>query len=144
MDFIRIILATLVGTSLMTAFSYLISNAFNKLYKEPVLLNYLLQFLGINMRDNVKRLAGWVIHYIIGLLFVVIYDILWQNLIEFSWLSGIVFGIISGIIGIMSWILMFKTISNDELNIDYKGYYTQLFFAHIVFAIGVVIVYKLY
>ena len=143
MDVIRIILATLVGTTLMTAFSYLISNAFNKLYKEPVLLNYLLQFLEINMSDNVKKLAGWAIHYIIGLLFVVIYDILWQYVIDFSWLSGIIFGMISGIIGIISWIFMFK-IPNDQLNIDYKGYYTQLFFAHIIFALGVVIVYKLY
>ena len=83
MEFIRIIIATILGTTMMTAFSYLISSTFNKLYKEPVLLNYLLQFLGINMRDNVKRLAGWVIHYIIGLLFVVIYDILWQYVIDF-------------------------------------------------------------
>ena len=143
MDFIRIILATLLGTTLMTIFSYLISNLFNKLYKEPILLNYLLHYLGINMRDSAKRISGWVIHYIIGFVFVVGYDLLWQYKIQFSWLSGIIFGMISGIIGIISWMLMFK-VPDDKPKIDYKGYYIQLFFAHIIFAIGVVIIYKIY
>ena len=143
MDFIKIILATLVGTTLMTLFSYLVSNFFNKLYKEPVLLNYLLHYLGINMRDRAKRISGWVIHYIIGLIFVIVYDILWQYKIQFSWLSGIIFGMISGIVGIISWIFMFK-VPDDKPKIDYKGYYIQLLFAHIIFAIGVVIVYKIY
>ena len=143
MDFIRIILATLLGTTLMTIFSYLISNLFNKLYKEPILLNYLLHYLGINMRDSAKRISGWVIHYIIGFVFVIGYDLLWQYKIQFSWLSGIIFGMISGIIGIISWMLMFK-VPDDKPKIDYKGYYIQLFFAHIIFAIGVVIIYKIY
>lgn len=143
MDFTRIILATIVGTTWMTGFSYLISTTFNKLYKEPVLLNYLLLFLGVDMHENSKKLSGWIIHYIIGLLFVIAYDILWQYAIEFSWISGIIFGMISGIIGIIGWIIMFR-IPDAHLNLDYKGYYIQLFFAHIVFALGVVIVYKIY
>ena len=143
MDFIRIILGTLVGTTLMTFFSYLVSKIFNKLYKEPVLLNYLLHYLGIDMRDRAKRIAGWVIHYIIGLVFAIGYDLLWQYKIRFSWSSGIIFGIISGVIGIVSWMLMFK-LPDDKPKIDYKGYYIQLLFAHIIFAIGIVIVYKIY
>lgn len=45
--FLKILIASIVATSIMTIVSYSISYFFKKLYKEPVLLNYLLVSLQI-------------------------------------------------------------------------------------------------
>ena len=137
-----ILLATFAATSLMTAFSYLISAAFRKLYKEPLLLQYLLTRFHFGLTGMWKVLAGWTIHYTIGLTFVVAYYVLWRyNLIDITWLYGLAFGCIIGIIGIGGWVTMF-ILSDYKPRIDFKGYYLQLFFAHIVFGMTTWAIYK--
>jgi hypothetical protein len=142
MDFIKIILATLVGTTVMTLFSYAVSEAFRKLFKEPVLLNILLDRAGIvNINDSRKNGLGWMLHFLVGLLFVIIYDRIWAlTPLEPSWTIGLIFGALSGVVGIISWMIMFK-IHPNEPNIHFKEYYLQLFFAHILFGLGATAVY---
>lgn len=131
-----ILLATLAATSLMTAFSYLVSEAFRELYKEPVLLQFLMTRFHFNLSPKVKTVAGWVVHYTIGLIFVIAYYILWQlGLFELTWLSGLIYGCVIGIIGISGWVFMF-ILADYKPRIDFKGYYLQLFFAHIVFGLS--------
>lgn len=137
-----ILLATVAATSLMTAFSYLVSEGFRELYKEPVLLQYLMTRFNFGITGIWKVIAGWTVHYIIGLIFVVIFHILWRwGLYEITWLTGLIYGIVIGIIGIGGWVVMF-ILSNYKPRIDFKGYYLQLFIAHLVFAMTTVFIYK--
>lgn len=144
MEILKIILATIAGTSVMTAFSYLASEAFNKLWKEPVLLNLVVAKANVELTPRRKSIFGWVIHYVIGLAFVLCYEFVWNNFdIDPTWFCGLIFGIISGLIGIFSWVLMFK-LPEEKPKIKFKHYYLQLFIAHIFFALTVIAVYKLF
>lgn len=144
MEILKIILATIAGTSVMTAFSYLASEAFNKLWKEPVLLNLVVAKANVELTPRRKSIFGWVIHYAIGLAFVLCYKFVWNNFdIDPTWFCGLIFGIISGLIGIFSWFLMFK-LPEEKPKIKFKHYYLQLFIAHIFFALTVIAVYKLF
>lgn len=142
--FIQIVISSVAATSLMTIFSYMLSANFRELYKEPVLLSYLLTSLDISLSKKVKRFFGWLIHYSIGFLFVLVYHILWENqIVEKNWITALFLGAVSGIIGILGWLMMFK-ISKYKPNIDFKGYYLQLFFAHVIFGLGALLVYQLF
>lgn len=138
-----ILIGTLAATSLMTAFSYLISKAFRELYKEPVLLQFLMTRFHFNLSLSVKTIAGWIIHYTIGLFFVIAWYIFWNlEVFEPTWLSGLIYGCIIGIIGIGGWVFLFM-LADYKPRIDFKGYYLQLFFAHIIFGLTTWVVFEL-
>jgi hypothetical protein len=140
----QILIATIAATSAMTLFSYVVSASARELYKEPVLLTYILSSLKIEVSPQTKTFLAWLLHYVIGLFFVLVYHYLWvNNVVEMSWPAAFVLGALSGIVGILGWVLLFKIVPQKP-NIDFKGYYVQLFFAHIVFAIVALIVYKLF
>lgn len=139
---IQLLLVTFFATSAMTIFSYIISVSFKELYAEPLLLKYLLGRLDIKISNSYRGMLGWLIHYIIGFLFVLSYYFLWHyKIAPLTLLSGLILGAISGIIGIVSWIIMFK-LSNFNRKATDKGYYVQLFFAHIIFALIAVLDYE--
>lgn len=139
--FLQILIASIAATSAMTLFSYIISKSFRELYKEPVLLTFILSKLNLDLSIKTKTILAWLLHYFIGLIFVIIYHILWfYNILRLSLLSALLLGAISGIIGIISWMFMFK-ITDHKPQIDFKGYYIQLFFAHIIFGITAALVY---
>ncbi|PXY46670.1 hypothetical protein [Flavobacterium hydrophilum] len=140
---LQILLATIAATSAMTLFSYAISASFRELYKEPVLLTFLLTQLKIDVSIKTKATLAWVLHYFIGFIFVLIYHFLWaNNILKLSILNAILLGSISGIIGITGWMIMFK-LADYKPNIDFKGYYIQLFFAHIIFGLVAALFYYL-
>lgn len=127
----------------MTWFSYAMSRNFRELYKEPVLLAYAIDKIGINLSARAARIWGWLSHYLIGFLFVVGYHLLWLNYPELmSPIGVLVLGAVSGIIGILSWVLIFK-MTQYQPQIDFKGYYIQLFFAHMIFSIVARVLYSL-
>lgn len=143
MEIVQIILATIAATSLMTAFSYTISEAFRELYKEPLLLQYLMTRFRLGFKGTTKMIACWALHYFIGLIFVLIFHFLWKaGFIEITWLAGLIYGAIIGIIGIAGWVVMFN-LSNYQPRIDFKGYYLQLFIAHVIFTLTIILVYKI-
>lgn len=140
----QIIIASLAATSVMTLFSYAVSASARELYKEPVLLSYILTSLKIEVSPKTRSFLGWLLHYLIGVAFVILYHLLWfYDIAEISWISALLFGVASGIIGILGWIFLF-TIVSQKPNIDFKGYYIQLFFAHIIFAVIAFVIYKLF
>jgi len=142
--FLQILLASIAATSAMTLFSYIISASFRELYKEPVLLTYILNKLNLDLSTKTKAVLAWILHYFIGLIFVVAYHILWfYNILDLSFLSVLFLGAASGIIGIIGWMFMFK-ITDHKPRIDFKGYYIQLFFAHVIFAITATLTYSLF
>ncbi len=140
---LQLIFISITATSAMTWFSYAISKSFRELYKEPVLLIYAIDKLKIDHSARSKKTWGWLTHYIIGFLFVLGYHIIWvKNILPISPLSALLLGVVSGLIGIFSWIIIFK-MTRHQPPIDFKGYYIQLFFAHIIFAIVATAVYSL-
>ena len=142
-ELLTIILATLAGTSVMTAFSYLASESFNRLWKEPVLLNLAAKTAKIDFSPKRKSGFGWLIHYLVGLAFVLAYHLIWKyHDYNPTWFCAIIFGMASGLIGILSWFFLFR-ISKYEPKIKIRHYYLQLFLAHLFFALATVGTYKL-
>ncbi|MCP2025507.1 hypothetical protein L1276_000647 [Flavobacterium sp. HSC-32F16] len=140
---IQLLLVSIAATSAMTWFSYAMSKSFRELYKEPVLLAFVIDKLKLNLSKQSKKTWGWLLHYIIGFLFVLGYHIIWvKDILAISPLNALLLGIISGLIGIISWVFMFK-ITHHQPPIDFKGYYIQLFFAHIIFAIVATALYSI-
>lgn len=141
---VQIGISSIFATSVMTLFSYIISASFRELFKEPVLLSYCLTTLNVSLSKSVKTALGWLIHYAIGFLFVVGYHLVWENgIMEKNWMSALILGAVSGIIGILGWAAIFK-ISKYDPNIDFKGYYLQLVFAHVIFGLAALAFYTLF
>lgn len=140
---LQIVVATIAATSAMTLFSYVISASFRELYKEPVLLTFLLTQVKIDLSLKSKATLAWLLHYFIGFIFVVIYHFLWvNNILQLSLWSAFLLGSISGIIGITGWMILFR-LTDYKPDIDFKGYYIQLFFAHIIFGLVAALFYYL-
>ncbi|MEO6177031.1 MAG: hypothetical protein ABIP27_17895 [Flavobacterium circumlabens] len=141
---LQILISSVAATSVMTLFSYAVSMSAREIYKEPLLLTYILTGLHLKVSPNLKTVLGWILHYLIGLCFVMGYHFLWFNeFLEVSWAASILLGIISGIIGIISWVILFEIVPQKP-NIDFKGYYIQLFVAHVIFSVIAFLVYKLF
>jgi hypothetical protein len=128
-----------VGTSLMTMFSYAVGMIRRKKFSEPDLLNELLSRLKKKSFRSLVPIAGWFLHYFIGLLFIISYHLYWrESNSNPTMVNCIILGAISGVIGICGWKLAFHVHPNPP-RIDFKEFYAQLFFAHVVFGIGVFI-----
>lgn len=105
MNILYILIAGISATSLMTLFSYIVSYINRSEFKEPELLNASLsssKIFPIKVAKN--KLAGWAIHYFIGLLFVAGFNLIWKfTPLSPSVFTGIVLGFIAGTIGIPGW-----------------------------------------
>lgn len=137
MILIQILFAAVVGTTLMTLFSYLLSERQNKQFKEPVILNKLLKPLRFATIRNVSISGwGWLLHYSVGVVFALMFFWVW-NVTEItpSVLSGALLGIPAGIIGITGWSVLFA-LHPDPPQIDFQNFYLQLMIAHMVYGVG--------
>lgn len=135
----QIILGVLVGTSLMTLFSYLMTYEVKEQFREPQLLNELLNRSGFNIKN--AWLSGWLLHYGMGAIFVIVYHFIWQfTAINPSLLSGSIFGFVNGFIGIAGWWTVFYIHKNPP-SVDFNDYYIHLIVAHIIFGIGAAVGY---
>jgi len=143
----NIIIASIVGTSFMTLYSYIISKREKDQFVEPVLINELIDrsevLPDIDNAEKAVHPAGWLGHYGIGVAFVLAYYILWRrSLTSPSIAKGLAIGAASGLVGIGSWKIMFAANDNPPQNDRYK-YYRQLFIAHLIFTVFALYGYKL-
>lgn len=140
-----IIISGVVGTTLMTLYSYYRSEKANRQYVEPVVMNKLIaRAKNLPEVDNTDtHLAGWVLHYAAGVGFMASYYLLCRTALEQP-APGRVFvmGTASGFAGIMIWQVLFSTV-NNPLRHSRMGYFRQLLAAHIVFAFAGVTTYNL-
>lgn len=134
MGLLRITIAAIAGTTFMTSFSYVMAKIRKKQFKEPEILNELVSKAGIITISPAKNdITGWLLHYMVGFFFSTVYDRIWKkSAIKPNLFSGITFGAISGIFGIMIWNLTFKVHPNPP-KVHLKEFYIQLFFAHLIF-----------
>ena len=144
MNLLKIMIAAFSATNIMTTYSYLVSIGFKKLFKEPVFLNFVLEGAGIRPKGRWKKFSAWLAHYLIGFAFVLIYEAIWRYTdIEFGFISGICFGIVSGLVGVSSWRLCYR-LPDGKPHVPSKEYAIQLFFGHIIFAVAVVVAFKIF
>jgi hypothetical protein len=138
------ILTAATGIICMTAFSYVYSWLRKKTFREPELLNELLSRLGLLSQNNVKKHpAGWIIHYLVGVLFVVAYGYIFRAThLDPTLLTYAGFGFVSGIIGIIGWKITFG-IHPRPPEIHFSEYYLHLLIAHVIFGMGVWLGYRL-
>lgn len=132
-----IVLIALAATAAMTAFSYALSFLLSFNFKEPEHLSVMLKRMPIH-----DKLAGWTVHYLAGLLFVVAYYLLWNNGVQPNLISALVIGLISGLVAILVWHLTLVVHPNPP-RIRRIPFYLQLVPAHIVFALTATLVYQL-
>lgn len=140
----KIIIAGVVGTSLMTLYSYLKSEKEDEQFREPELLNELIDRSKLfpTIKEESTHPAGWGAHYAIGISFVTAYHFLWRNsLCRPSIAKTLVVGSVSGLLGIASWKIFFSQHDNPPHN-NRSGYYRQLFVAHLIFTAAAVLAYK--
>jgi hypothetical protein len=138
----KISAGALAGTSVMTAFSYLITNEKNREFREPVLLGILLKKVIPSMSKKNSTIGGWLIHYGVGFLFAAAYHQLWKRTkFNPTAFSGLMLGGINGVIGVAAWRATFK-LHPDPPKILYKNYYGHLLLAHLVFGLGTAIGYR--
>jgi len=144
MEFWRIIFAAVTGTAVMTLFSYVMAQIKDDQFREPQLLNALLDSSkSISAHSGRKNVAGWLLHFFIGIAFVFLFSLVWNySSIRPSWLSAAGFGFIAGIIGILGWETMFK-LNPAPPDIQLKKFFVQLLIAHIIFALGAFAIYRI-
>lgn len=132
-----------IGTTFMTANSYLMSAIFNEDFREPAHLTTMISRLAPGLSTQAKGIAGWGAHYAMGLVFASVYVELWETgRIKHSVGNGIVLGIVSGLLGSVIWKGTFKAHPVPPL-IRYSHYYLQRIPAHIVFAVFATLAYRL-
>ncbi|MEX0608852.1 MAG: hypothetical protein WD016_10890 [Balneolaceae bacterium] len=132
MTFLKILTGALVGTSVMTLFSYYLSNKTNKQFKEPVLLNKL-----IYHSTPIKNIMpGWMIHYSVGFFFMLGFHFFWKfTPFNPTFLSSTFLGLMGGLLGIAGWHFIFRLHADPPI-VDFPKYYLHLLAAHVVFGWG--------
>lgn len=138
----KILIPGIVGTSAMTLFSYLVSEGKNKNFREPEILAELIQRIPKSRLNKSAHIAGWGIHYAIGILFVTCYSEIWeQTKVKPSLASGTLMGGLNGVLGVIGWKLMFEGHPNPQAK-NPKTFFGHLLPAHVVFGIFSAMTYK--
>jgi hypothetical protein len=139
----EVLIAGVTGTTFMTLFSYLVSEAEKENYSEPERLGQLIHGLLPLLNKKEHQLTGWAAHYMVGLVFAAVYVRLWEKkLLKPSLKNNLLIGGISGLAAVAIWKTTFKLHPlPPALNFD--KYYLQLVPAHIVFAVFAGLGYRL-
>ena len=142
MDISKILTSSVGGTSLMSLFSYLISDSKHKNFREPEILGELIKRVVPDVSKTQADIAGWALHYAAGTVFTGIYDQIWEKTsIKPSVKSGAILGAISGLAGIAIWRAAIAAHPNPPIK-DYNSYYKHLLLAHVFFGIAAAESYK--
>ena len=138
MEILQIVVAGVIGTVLMTAFSFFISRVTNRQYREPVILNKVVDgWTRMQLTPHQSNPLGWALHFFVGIVFAAAIILIWEFTgIDSSLLSASILGAIAGIIGIGVWFMTFL-FAHIPASIDLMGFFTQLLIAHVIFGIGV-------
>jgi hypothetical protein len=129
----KTLVATLTGTSAMTAFSYATSANQHQQFREPEILASCLRRLIPGLSKNTAHINGWLLHYFAGLLFCTGYNKIWKAR-KPTLLYGASLGFISGIIGAGVWNMVLSLHPNPP-RIPQTKYLPHLLPAHLVFGI---------
>lgn len=143
MELLKIFIAAIVATKIAVLFSQYVSERFGQIFKEPVVLGCILLKIGRDAAFERKKALEEGFRYLTGLFIVLCYHYIWTHMdIDPTWFSGLVFGIATGLAAIFSWYFLFKSAITPKVR--FKEYYLPLFATYILFALSVIIVYRLF
>jgi hypothetical protein len=131
-EILPVISAGITGTSFMTLFSYLVSTLQKENFKEPEILARLIYRLVAQMNKGYSQVAGWNLHYLVGLLFAFYYAKLWQKKVKPTVISGLILGGITGILAMIVWKLTLN-VHPSPPKIKFRRFYSHIIVAHLVF-----------
>src|SRR5687767_14608065 len=96
--------AGIAGTLPMTAYSFLVSEIRNKNFKEPHLLGTLLRRLVNGSSGKSSRVAGWIVHLAVGVIFAELYALVAKKVsLQPAVPAGALLGGLSAIAGVVAW-----------------------------------------
>jgi len=127
----------------MTASSALMSLLPHEEFREPDQLAKLIGRILPFLSGPAKVVAGWGAHYAMGFLFAAVYVELWEKReIEHSIRNGMILGLVSGLLGLLIWKATFSIhpLPPNNRKLDF---YLQRIPAHVVFALGATIAYRM-
>lgn len=142
---IKSLIVGLIATSVITIFSYRFSPWRDGKLNEPKLLNYLII---LNVSGKItgmpSRVVGWIIHYFIGILLALIFDLLIDHgILKAEIWSGLLYGLVTGIIGVAGWTCLI--ISHRKLLLNFTvEFYNHIILAHILFGLMAVLIYQIF
>ena len=126
----KVLLPSTSATSAMTLFSYVVANLTGQQFREPVLLNHF-----FNHKQQRPAARGWLLHYLVGIVFAVAYQLLWKRFLRLPPTpDGLSYGALCGLIGILGWRITFATHPRHPLT-NRQGYLAHLFVAHLIFGL---------
>ncbi|MEZ2444534.1 hypothetical protein AB6805_22570 [Chitinophaga sp. RCC_12] len=143
----KAIAAGLFGTLLMTGALYLLTAITGKNYKvvgvlATMVTNHTTPDKGLT-RKPADLLTGIILHYLIGVFFAIIYFYLWQAGVGHPTLFwSIVFGLLNGIFAMGFWFTFIRLHPRPPA-IPVMSYVMAVGLSHVLFSIGVLIVYTL-
>lgn len=143
MELVKICLAAFAATYVMTVFSRYVSERFQHIFKEPVILGLVLSKLAHNKSPNHIYTWEQAVRYLAGLFVVLCYHYIWTYTdIDPTWFCGLIFGILTGLTAVFYWFFLFRfsTVSKAR----FKDYYLPLVAAYVLFALTVIVVYRLF
>jgi len=131
----------IVAVPIMTLFSVIWGKTTNNLFSEPHLLAQIInKVYSKKIPFRKALLMGWILHFIIGFIFLGLYEFLWFVFsLEKLILMSIPFGLLSGFIGVLGWKILYKIVDYDT-RFSHLHYYIHLIFAHVVFSVTAVLV----
>ncbi|WP_207420109.1 hypothetical protein [Desertivirga brevis] len=133
----RTLLTSTVATSIMTAFSYLISSLKKENYREPELLAGIVDHLVVKDKRQQRLTAdGWLIHYTMGAVWspIQLY-VLKHKDTKANYVHAAAFGVFGGITGSIIWELSFRAACYRP-KINKRAFYLHLVLAHVVYSIS--------
>ncbi|MDR6302250.1 hypothetical protein [Mesonia maritima] len=135
--------SSITATTVMTFFSYFYSEVKNEKFKEPQLINILINRLpNFSTAIGKHHILGWFLHFLIGFIFTALFFLIWKY-ISISWLSGIVLGFFAGLLGVLGWHIAFSVHPNPP-EIQFSKFYIQLIVAHFLFGLSCVAFLKIF
>ncbi|MCZ4501115.1 MAG: hypothetical protein JWQ74_3672 [Marmoricola sp.] len=135
----RILLASVVATSVvatsaMTVFSYIVSRIKADNYREPLLLADFFEKSAQTKKQTALSL-GWIVHYGVGFLFGLIYEPISKKRIDRPpFRKGFCFGLLAGAAAIGGWSVLFR-LHADKPKINHQLFFKQLVISHIIFGL---------
>lgn len=129
----KLIITSVAGTTFMTLFSHIVSELEDENFSEPRLLGRLANRLMPNISKQASILLGWAAHYTVGSMFAAPYQFyLSKQNKKPTLINSLAAGAAGGVAGIAMWKATFAAHPAPPA-ITYRKFYTQLFFAHMVF-----------
>lgn len=140
----KILLAATAGTTAMTVYSYALSEIKDENFKEPRLLAQLLTTIDCPIKTTPAKITGWVVHYMVGLIFTLAYERVVKDAGDKALLKqAIIMGALNGVLAIVGWGITLS-LHPSPPRITYIKFFSQLFIAHIVFGVVTTLFLKKY